>query len=95
MRKKLIIANWKAYLTSEKAVEEYFGIFAKGFPNAGAKRADVVICPPFPYLSSLRSRAKLGVQLGAQDVFWGTGGPYTGEITTAMLKDEGGTHVII
>lgn len=58
--------------------------------------ADVVLCPPFPFLSGVAAHAKpLGIHAGAQDVFWESKGPYTGEITPAMLKSMEVSYVII
>ena len=73
----------------------------------GAKQStanvDVVVCPPFPYLEkvagalSLKTKSKKtpAVQLGAQDVFWQGAGPYTGEVSAAMLKEVGSSYVIL
>ncbi|MDO8557750.1 MAG: triose-phosphate isomerase [bacterium] len=96
MKKKLIVANWKAYLASQKEVKEYVSVFSRNFGKSGAKNAaDVVFCPPFLYLAAFRSAHIGGVAVGAQDVFWEERGPYTGEATTSMLKDAGASYVII
>jgi len=56
---------------------------------------DLAVCPPFPYLSSVKEA--LGdskIALGAQDVFYEDRGAYTGEVSTEMLKDVGCTYAI-
>jgi len=79
--KPLIVANWKCNPTT---LEEAKKIFKKAnFPGA-----EVVICPPFIYLSTLGAK-------GAQDCFWEEKGAYTGEISPKMLRDLGVEYVII
>lgn len=55
----------------------------------GAEGAEVVICPPFVFLSGLS-----GLALGAQNCFWESGA-YTGEISVPMIKGLGLEYVII
>lgn len=65
-------------------------------------KADVVICPPFVYLSALadyrstriKKRSTL-INLGAQDVFYEPEGSFTGEISPLQLKNLGVKYVII
>jgi len=66
------------------------------------QKAQIVICPPFVYLSALadyrstriKNRSTL-IKLGAQDVFYESEGSYTGEISPPMLRDIGVKYVII
>ena len=97
MKKKLIVANWKAYIASQKEVQEYITAFARDFGKSGAKNvADVIFCPPFLYLAAFKAvKGFKGVSIGAQDVFWEAQGPYTGEVTTGMLKDANVEYVIV
>jgi triosephosphate isomerase len=71
----------------------------------------VVLCPPFVWLPIVANRIAhsanrygsgalrlaIGAKpiLGAQDVFWEMKGPYTGEISPAMLKSVGCEYVIV
>lgn len=80
--KPLIVANWKMNPQSLKEAERLFAAVKN------VKGAQVVICPPFVYLSTLKTN-------GAQDVFWEDGGAYTGEISSLMLKNMGVKYVII
>jgi triosephosphate isomerase len=64
---------------------------------ATVKDTQVAICPPFVYLTEV---AKLlqgaAIALGGQDVCPEPGeGAYTGEISGAMLRDVGCSHVIV
>ena len=82
---KLIIGNWKSNPSTQKEAiklalaEDYSG---------------VVIVPPFTYLDVVGQNLK-NASLGAQDVFWEDGGPYTGEISVSQLKSLKVSHVII
>ncbi len=78
---KLIVANWKAYVTSAAEAKALADATAKAKAKKDAK---VVLCPPFVFLPLLKKSPKFS--LGAQDVFWKPHGPYTGEVTTDMLE---------
>lgn len=63
------------------------------FYKAGGK---VAICPPFPYLSRLAGLAKgTPIGVGGQNVHPAASGAFTGEISTAMLTEQGATQCII
>lgn len=87
--KKVIIANWKCNPTSQREALRLFGALAKGLRGGGGK--EVVVCPPFVYLGLKKSAA---FKLGAQDCFWQARGPFTGQMSTAMLKDLGVKYVL-
>lgn len=91
---KLIVANWKAYIATEKAARE-LAIVVSGAKIK--KGSEVVLCPPFVFLSAVASivNRKSSVKLGAQDVFWETQGAYTGEVTIEMLAKVGALFVIV
>ncbi len=63
----------------------------------GLQGVDVAVFPPFPYLlgvgSILRERGS-AIRLGAQDMYPGPDGAFTGEVSLAMLKDCGVTHAL-
>lgn len=86
---KYVIANWKAYVTTEKAARAICG------KTKTKKNTRVVLAPPFVFLPLVKDARARGISLGAQDVFWEQNGPYTGEVTTQMMKDMGVTHVIV
>lgn len=90
--KTLIVANWKMNPVSRKDAKKLFDGVKKGIKKA--KNVDVVICPPFVYLSSIASGAG-GLKLGAQNVFYKESGAFTGQISTLMLKDLNVEYVII
>jgi len=91
---KLLIANWKMNPTSGKEAKDLIKGYVKKIVSA--KGVDVIICPPFPYISSARSQYKgTKFSLGAQDIFYEKNGSYTGEVSVDMLKDLNVTHVIL
>ncbi|MDO8435864.1 MAG: triose-phosphate isomerase [bacterium] len=95
MNKLLIIGNWKCNPTTLAKAKQLFNSVKKGIKKI--KNIEVVICPPFVYLSVLAASAKGygGLRFGSQDCFWEDKGSFTGEISPAMLKDTGCEYVII
>lgn len=88
--KKLIIANWKCHPTTQKQAKA----LAASIKKAASKgKAEVVVCPPFCYLSLIGSSSK--VKLGAQNCFFQAKGAFTGEISPLMLKDFGCSYVLV
>ncbi len=85
--KKLVVGNWKMNPASLKEAQELFDAIKDGIKGA---KAEVVICPPFIYLSQLK-----GLPLGAQDVFYEERGTFTGEISPTQLKDLGVEYVLV
>ncbi|MBI1754717.1 triose-phosphate isomerase [Candidatus Azambacteria bacterium] len=88
---KLIIANWKAYVTSAKEARTLADAVKKVKIKKDLK---VVLCPPFVFLGAMGKKSA-ALSLGAQDMFWKEGGPYTGEVTAEMLFGVGVAYVLI
>lgn len=82
---KLIIANWKLNPASVAEAKK----LAKD-----SDIADLVICPPFPYMEDVGGILKKA-KLGAQDLFWEEKGAFTGEISGSQIKEFGAEYVII
>ncbi|MCL4374405.1 triose-phosphate isomerase [Patescibacteria group bacterium] len=85
---RYFIANWKA----EKNLEQCLGWmdeFSRIYHPESFTDLEVVICPPLPYLLTIKNRyqARLPrVKFGAQDISRFDRGKYTGETTAAMLE---------
>ncbi|MEM7454292.1 MAG: triose-phosphate isomerase [Planctomycetota bacterium] len=91
MRRPLIAGNWKMNMDLASSRE-----LASGIAAAAGTDADVLVCPPFVYLESVvQSVAGSTVSVGAQDVYFEEKGAFTGETSTAMLKDIGCGFVIL
>ena len=86
--KNLIVANWKMNPANQKEAKNLFEKIKKGISRI--KNTEVVICPPFVFLSALK-----GLILGAQNVYSEEKGAFTGEISVSMLKNLGCKYVIV
>lgn len=93
MRKPIIAGNWKMYKTIPEAKSLVSGLVEK---LAGFNDAEVVFCPPFTALSTVKDLVKgSACGVGAQDIYWKEQGAFTGEVSPLMLKDIGCDYVII
>ena len=90
--KPLIVANWKCNPTTLQEAKRLFNSVKEEMRNL--KNSEVVICPPFVYLSNIQY-LKSNIKLGAQDCFWEGKGAFTGEISPLMLKNLGCEYVIV
>lgn len=85
MRKSIVAANWKMNTQLKEALA-----LAIKIKNSllSLKLVDIVLCPPFVYLSEIKKIFESTViNLGAQDVWWKDKGAYTGEISPVQLAD--------
>jgi triosephosphate isomerase (TIM) len=92
MRKKIVAGNWKMNTTLPEGVE-----LAKAV-NSQVKENDVqvILCTPFIHLTEVkRVISKKNVFLGAQNNADQKSGAYTGEVSAAMVKSTGASHVIL
>ncbi|MDP9387141.1 MAG: triose-phosphate isomerase [Actinomycetota bacterium] len=86
---KYVLANWKMYPTLDRArrVLEAVQAGLRERLESGHTLPRVIVCPPFVALAPLRAMADdRVVRLGAQNCHWEPHGPYTGEISTTMLR---------
>lgn len=82
---KVLVANWKMRPRTER---EAFAL------ARASDHPQVIICPPFPFLPGVR-RLLRHAALGAQDVFWGSEGAHTGEVSPAQLRALGVRYVLV
>jgi triosephosphate isomerase len=62
----------------------------------GFDRAEVALCPPFPYLTLVGEVIRgSSMALGAQNVYPEAQGAFTGEVNAEMLRDVGCRYVIV
>ncbi len=93
LRKKLISANWKMNKTIDESID-FANTLKQHIDGLGG--CDCIIFPPFLSLSHVVEALKgTLVEVGAQNVFYETGGAFTGEISAGMIKDAGAGHVLI
>jgi triosephosphate isomerase len=93
VRKSLIAGNWKMN-GSLALVETLVNAITQ---NAAAfPQTEIALMPPFVYLPQAHNMLKHSpVKLGAQNLYPGTHGAYTGEVSGAMLKEMGCEYVLI
>ena len=93
MRRQMVAGNWKMHgslAANQALLAELEMNFKAEWP------IDIVVFPPYVYLSdAIRTLEGGRIGVGAQDVCAESGGAFTGQVSAAMLKDVGCTHVIV
>ena len=92
-RVPLVAGNWKMHGPRGDAIA-----LARTLAGSiGSVRGrEVAIAPPFTALEVVREAiAGTEIRLAAQNVYWEAKGAYTGEVSVAMLREAGCTHVIV
>jgi triosephosphate isomerase len=93
MRQPLVAGNWKMHGSRAENAQLVSGLLDLLQPG---KRAEIMLCPPFPYLmETARLLKDSGVALGAQSVCAEAQGAFTGEVSATMLKDVGCSYVLV
>lgn len=93
MRQKMVVANWKMH-GSLAANKQLLSVYLEKL--ASVKTAKVVVCVPYPYLAQAQAMLQnTPIAWGAQNLSKDAVGPFTGEVSAAMLKDFGASYVII
>ena len=98
MRQTMVVGNWKM-----NGLVEFARQLASGVCEGVAERernnqraSEVVLCPPFTALATVaHCVAETAVRLGGQTMSERISGPYTGEISGAMLRDLGCHYVLL
>ncbi len=91
--KKLIVGNWKMNPVDGEEARE----IVKGVKRAAAnlKKSQVVVCPPFVYLSLFNKTKGSNFFLGAQNAHHELSGSFTGEVSYSELYQFGVRFVIL
>jgi triosephosphate isomerase len=93
-RHPLIAGNWKLYKTIGEALSLVKEVRA-GLAERPAD-ADALVAPPFTALQAVAEALRgSGILLAAQNMHWEKEGAFTGEVSAAMLRDLGCSHVIL
>lgn len=95
MRKKIVAGNWKMNQDMNAGKELVDGII-NGLPQLDEHK-QVVICPPYIHLQQTAQQVEntANTHVGAQNCYTEASGAYTGEVSAAMVKSTGATHVIL
>jgi triosephosphate isomerase len=91
MRRPVIAGNWKMFKTQAQAEA-----LATDVRNGATGDVEVVVAPPFTALAAVAAVLKGSpVGLAGQNMHSEVEGAFTGEVSPAMLRDAGCTHVIL
>lgn len=94
MKQRLVIGNWK--MNGSLADNILWATHCRhGLRSQPLQDVEVAVCPPFPYLQSIRSILPDVVHIGAQDVSSECIGAFTGEVSINMLKELQCRYVIV
>ena len=92
-QKKLVVGNWKMNPQDLDEAKEIASSVKRAMK--GVKKTDVVLCPPFVYISALSSVSTGSLYLGAQNANSETVGSFTGEVSYSELYQFGVRFVIV
>ena len=93
LRRRIMAANWKMYKTPEQAIafiERFNGLCP---PDP---RCEIVVFPPsisIPVAATVADGTPL--EIGAQNIYWGREGAFTGEISADMVRAAGAKWVLV
>ncbi len=91
-RRPLVAANWKMNKRVTETEEFLEAFLPDALELAGV---DLVVCAPYTALvAAVRSARDTEVRVGAQNMHFEESGPYTGEVSAAMLTDIG-VHAVV
>lgn len=86
--------NWKMRNLGREEAREYVRVVAASLPQLGETR--VFVLPPATLIRDMASEAAgSNLLIGAQNFHWAPEGEFTGELSTALLKQEGATIVMV
>ena len=93
MRIPLICGNWKMY-KDPAGTTSFFESFRTLVERS--ENCEIVICPSFVNLeTAVRATRGTRIQVGAQNLYWAAEGAFTGEVSGAMIRASGCSHVIV
>ncbi len=96
MKRPIIAANWKMNTLALQAQQLACDIRRAVEQHHYAHRCTIVLCPPFVNLTFVAECISgSGIHLGGQNCWSEPYGAFTGEISAAMLRAVGCSHVII
>ena len=92
-RPPVVAGNWKMNETNPEAVALARELVAE---LGGAPPCEIVLCPPFTALTDVSLLlGGTSIRLGGQNLHTEEKGAFTGEVSGAMLRSTGCTHVIV
>jgi triosephosphate isomerase len=93
-RRPVLAGNWKMYKTAAQAAELASAVRKGAGDVLGAR--EVVVAPPFTAIAAVAGALRGStIGLAAQNMHHEAEGAFTGEVSPAMLRDAGCSHVIL
>lgn len=93
MRRPIVAGNWKMHGTRSQA---YLLLDAIRQQHQALSTLDIVVFPPFVHLQQAEELlVETSISWGAQNLYVGNAGAFTGEISGAMLVDYGCQYVLV
>lgn len=92
--KKLIAGNWKMN-GSVSMTQDLLGEINGGIDGALLDKCKFLVFPPSLFVPVALKNAGAYINVGVQDCSVHESGAYTGEISAAMIKDCGASHVLL
>ena len=90
--KKIVAANWKMNMTMTETKD----FLKKIIPKIKNTKNDIILCLPSINIQTAKNMVRnTKIHIGAENFYFEDRGAYTGEISSAMLKDVGVEYVII
>lgn len=94
MRKQIVAGNWKMNKTLNEGITLVDEIL-KDLENHYSGKPEVIVAPPFILLERISRICAGKIGVAAQNCASESAGAYTGEVSAAMIRSTGATHVII
>src|SRR2546421_6132296 len=94
MRKKIVAANWKMNMTQAESARFVEALL---LDVGDITDVEVVIVPPFTAIAKVNEALgkAQNIKVGAQNMHWERSGAFTGEISSAMLRDLFVRYVVL
>jgi triosephosphate isomerase len=91
--KKLVVGNWKMNPVTVEEAKKIAGDVKRNIKKI--RKTQVVLCPPYVYLSPLSGTPSTTLFLGSQDAFYEPIGSFTGEVSFSQLHQFKTSFVIL
>lgn len=93
--KKIVAGNLKMHLSSPKERESYLNLLKKELTGQKLNKVELILLPPFIHLEAFRKSLSKNIKIGAQNFFFESKGPFTGEISPLMLSNLGCEYALV
>lgn len=92
-RQRIVAGNWKMNMDFNEGRDLANGILR----SIGSSGVLTILCPPFIHLHylSVLTNGIANIEVGAQNCHSARNGAFTGEVSAAMIKSTGASHVIL